>query len=45
MVNDSSRILVPSYYFSSHIQENLKKAVPPEGSIGIQCLDGLPVES
>lgn len=45
MANDSSGFSVPSYYFSIYIQERLKKSVPQEGSIGIQYIDGLLVES
>lgn len=35
-----SRVSVFSYYFSSHLQENLESS-PPEGSIDIQYIDGL----
>lgn len=45
MAEDSLRVSVLSDYFSNNLQENLKKPIPPEGSISIQYIDGLLVAS
>lgn len=41
----NSGVSVLSRYSSSHLWENVETALPPEGSIGIQYMDGLLVES